>query len=306
MKKVAITTTSFAKDSRKPLEILENSGFEIILNPHGRKLESAELVDLCEGALGIIAGTERIDADTLGKLKSLKVISRCGVGIENVDLKAAKNLGIKVCNTPDAPTLSVAELTIGLMLNLLRKIGAMDRAIRAGKWSKLNGNLISGKKVGIVGFGRIGKKVAGLLGAFGCEIKFADPLVQDGTMGCAKLSLGDLLAWADIVSIHVSAGDRLVSGSELALMKKSALVLNLSRGGVIDEDALYNALKNGKIAGAALDVFEKEPYNGPFKGLDNVILTPHIGSYAVESRVEMEMQAAQNLIDGLRDNGRNI
>lgn len=300
MRKVIITTTSFGEYDREPIDILEKVGFETLLNPYGRKLKKDEVVDLCKDATGIIAGTETLDAEVMEKLAKLKVISRCGSGLANVDLDTAKRLGIKVFNTPDAPIVAVAELTVGLILNLLRKVCWMDRNLRNEQWKKMMGNLLNKKKVGIKGLGRIGKKVAELLRPFGCEIAYADPFVDDGLLGMKRLSFDDLLGWADIITIHVSVKDRLVGEKEFRLMKKGAWLINTSRGGVVDEKVLYEHLKNGYLAGAALDVFEEEPYAGPIKELDNVIVTPHIGSYAKETRVKMEREAVENLIKGLR------
>lgn len=306
MNKIAITTTSFAKDDDEPMRLLDKSGFKIMMNPHGRKLQKDEIISLCDGALGIIAGTEKLDAETLSRLKGLRVISRCGVGMDNIDMGEAKKLGIKVLNTPDAPTVAVAELAVGLLLDLFRSIGRMDRSIRGGKWEKLTGYLCFGKKVGIIGFGRIGKKVAELLGYLGCEIRYVDPMAENAPSGAEQATLSSLLPWADAISIHVSTSDRIIGAKEIASMKDGAFILNLSRGGVVDEEELYKALKSGHIAGAALDVFENEPYSGPLKDMDNVILTPHIGSYALESRIEMEVQAAKNLLEALSDKESDI
>ncbi len=312
MNRVAITTTSFGEYDAEPLNLLKRNGFETVLNLYGRKLKKDEIVELCSDAIGIIAGTEILDVDTLECLtktysqssvlnpQSLKVISRCGAGLDNVDLDTATRLGIKVFNTPDAPTLAVAELTVGLILDLLRKVSWMNREFRDNKWQKRMGNLLSGKKVGIKGFGKIGKKVAELLKSFSCEIAYADPFVKDGLLGLKRLSLEYLLAWADIVTIHIGVSERLIGKKQFQLMKKGAWLINTSRGGVIDESILYEYLKSGYLSGAALDVFEEEPYTGPLKELDNVILTPHIGSYAKEARVRMEMEAVENLLRGLR------
>ena len=322
MNKIVVTTTSFGKYDKKPLELLIGKGFEVVSNPYERVLKKDEVIKVCKGATGIIAGTEHLDADTLENLtkstpsqpsvtssqpfvvdsqSSLKVISRCGSGLDNVDINAANKLGIKVFNTPDAPTLAVAELTVGLMLDLLRKVSQMDRELREGQWQKRMGNLLSGKRVGVKVFGRIGKKVALLLKSFGCEIAYADPFVEDGLLGLKRLSLEDLLGWADIVTIHIGAGKRLIGERELQLMKKGAWLINTSRGSVVDESVLYKYLGIGYLSGAALDVFEEEPYKGPLRELDNIILTPHIGSYAKETRVEMEMEAVENLIRGLSE-----
>ena len=302
--KIAITTTSFAKFDNHPLQLLKDSGFEVVLNPYGRKLDAGEVVELTADTVGLIAGTEPLNKSVLEKLPLLKVISRCGVGMDNVDLEAATQLNIKVFNTPFGPTLAVAELTVGLILDLLRKTTLMDREMRAGIWKKRMGNLLCGKKIGIIGFGRIGQKTGELLRAFGCEIGYYDSVRIQGLkdLRVKRMELDELLRKNDIITIHVSGKyeKSLLGVEELNMMKKGVWLVNVARGGAVDEEALLNALKDGRLAGAALDVFEKEPYNGPFKELDNVILTPHIGSYAKEARVEMEMQAAKNLIEGLR------
>jgi D-3-phosphoglycerate dehydrogenase len=203
----------------------------------------------------------------------------------------------------------VAELTIGLMLNLLRHISFVDRELRKGNWLKETGNLLRGKKVGIIGLGRIGKKVAELLRPFDVRVSGAD-LQPDYAWFKANdvlpVTLDDLIADADIISLHLShlgGNKHLLGEKEFNAMKKGAFILNLSRGDVINEAALFGALSSGKIAGAALDVFSKEPYDGPLKKLDSVILTPHIGSYAREARIEMETQAVANLLKAL---GHNI
>jgi len=305
MKNILISTSSFAKFDTRPLELLKKSGLEFILNPYGRKLSPVELVKLAAQAEGLIAGTESLDVAVLKKLTHLKVISRCGAGIDNVDLKSAEELGIKVYNTPDAPTVAVAELTIALMLALLRRIPIMDQEIRDGVWKKRMGNLLSGKQVGIIGFGRIGRKVAEMLSALGADPAYYDPAVAGKKLGDFKyLEFRDLLKKTDIISLHLSyskENHKLFDQEEFSLMKQGAFLINCSRGGIVDENALYSALKEGKLAGAAIDVFEQEPYNGPLKELDNVILTPHIGSYAKEARVKMEIEAVENLLTGLKE-----
>lgn len=294
--KVTITTTSFGKYDNSVLKLCEDKGLSIVLNPYSRKILPDELVELAKDTIGLIAGTETISEEVLLRLPRLKVISRCGAGMDNIDIKAAKKLNIALFNTPDAPTGAVAELTVCLIMSLIRKVFQMDREIRKGQWNKKMGNLLNGKDIGIIGFGRIGSRVAELLKPFGCNIAFYDPFVE--ATGVTKLYMEDLLRWADVVSIHVSGQDKIIGEKELHMMKKGAWLVNVSRGGVIDEEALYISLKTQYLAGAALDVFEHEPYIGPLKDLDNVILTPHIGSYAREARAEMERQAVENLIKG--------
>jgi len=300
--KIVITTSSFAKYDRLPLDELEKNQIDYTINPYGRKLTKDEVIDLAKDADGLVAGTELLDGDVLEQLPKLKVISRCGAGLDTVDLEKAKKLNIEVLFTPYGPTLAVAELTLGLILGLLRKITTMDRELRAGLWKKQMGNQLKGKKIGILGLGRIGQKVAGLLTPLGVEIAYYDIRTIEGAFN--PMSKNKLLSWADIITIHRPAnadGKPVIGEAELNLMKDNKWLINVSRGGMVDEDALYTALKEGKLLGAALDVFENEPYEGPLCSLDNVILTPHIGSYAKEGRIQMEKDAVQNLINGLQN-----
>lgn len=302
---IAVNTSSFAKEDNLPLTMLREKGYDVWLNPYKRKLKPEELLTEAKGALGLIAGTEDLKADTLKQLDRLKVISRCGTGIDNIDLNAAKELGLKIFNTPDAPVLAVAELTLGLILSLLRKIALHDREIRTGKWNKMTGNLLYRKKVGIVGFGRIGQKVGELLSAFHVEITYCDPEFKSCSIKSDRKSFEEILKWADIITLHLSfpkSCPALISDKELELMRKGSWLINISRGGVVDEQALYNALKNQHLAGAAIDTFTNEPYSGPLKELDNVVLTPHVGSYAREARIKMEIEAVNNLFSGLEKN----
>lgn len=304
--KTAITTSSFAKLEASPLDLLHTRGLAPAINPEGRKLDAAEVVEFLQGVAGVIAGTEPLDADVLNALPDLKVISRCGAGMENVDLEAAAGLGIRVFNTPGAPTLPVAELTVGLILDLLRKVSLMDRNLRRGLWNKLMGSLLFGKKVGIVGFGRIGQKTAELLLPFGVKIKYCDTFAISCSLDCEPSDFEELLEWADIVTLHCpspASGEPLLGSEGMGRLKEGAFLINAARGGLVDEDALRKALTDGNLAGAALDVFENEPYKGPLTELDNVILTPHIGSYAAEARVAMERQSVENLLCGLEDTG---
>ncbi len=307
--KIVITTSSFATYDRSPLDELKKTQIEYTINPYGRKLTSSEVIELAKDADGLVAGTEPLNEEVLRKLPELKVISRCGAGLDNVDLEKAKELNIKVFSTPYGPTLAVAELTLGLMLDLLRGISTEDRLVRSGVWQKNMGSLFSGKTLGIMGLGRIGRRVVELTQPFGLKYIAWD---NSPDRQCADKygiefdGLDELLAKADIVTIHLPYTPELkglIGERELGLMKRNAILLNAARGGLMDEAALYNVLKAGRLAGAALDVFEREPYTGPLAELDNVILTPHIGSYAREARVDMETQAAENLLKGLELKG---
>ncbi len=298
--KITVNTSSFAQGDSQPLEQLRAKGIVPLINPYKKTMTADQVIEFCAGADGMIAGTEPLTAQVLAQLPSLKVISRCGTGMDNIDLKAAQARGIKIFNTPTAVVAPVAELAVGLMLSLLRRTNIMDRKLHAGVWDKKMGNLLCGKTVGMVGFGRIGQKIAELLLAFGVEILYTDPREIKTSLKSRRINLDGLLKRSDIVSLHLSMEEEgpVMNASQFSLMKKGAWFLNLSRGEAIDENALYTVLKNGHLAGAALDVFNREPYQGPFQNLDNVILTPHIGSYALEARVLMEREAVENLLKG--------
>ena len=299
LRRVIITTSSYGKADDKPLVLLGEK-CEVQLNPYGRKLTTEEFVELTDGMDGVIAGVESITREALEKRPGLKVISRCGVGMDSVDLEACKELGVKVFNTPNAPVDSVAELTVTVMLDLLKNVSRMNASMKSGQWNKMSGMMLKGKKVGIIGMGRIGSRVAELVSVFGVEIAYSD--IEDKHNGYDYLSKEELLAWADIVTVHTSAceeGSYVIGAADLDRMKASAFLVNTSRGRFIDENALYDALKSGHLQGAALDVFSEEPYTGKLTELDNVILTPHISSSAKEARAVMEMEAAKNLLEGL-------
>ena len=297
-KRVLISTSSFAEYDRKPISLLEGSGLEVKLNPFGRKLTENEAKDLYKGMDFIIAGTEPITRSVLQSSGNIEAISRCGTGLDNVDLDASKELGIEVFNTPYGPTLAVSELTVGLIISILRKISQMDRDMRKGIWSKEMGSLLQGKNIGIIGFGKIGQKVAELLLPFEVNIGYYDVNKISYPLACKSFDMISLLSWADIISIHSSLLSKkaILGEKEFRSIKKGSYIINTSRGGMMDEEVLYSALKSGHVAGACLDVFDKEPYKGKLTELDNVILTPHIGSYAREARIKMEIDAVQNLL----------
>ncbi len=297
--KILISTSSFGKAVSEPLDICKEK-CEVILNPYGRKLTTEEFVELSADVDGVIAGVENITKEVLMQRPNIKVISRCGVGMDSVDLEACKELGVKVYNTPNAPVGSVAELTVTIMLDLLKNVSNMNAQIKAGQWNKMSGCMLQDKKIGLIGMGRIGQKAASLLQAFGVEIAYTD--IEQKEVSYSFMSKEELLKWADIISIHSSAceeGSYIIGEEEIRQMKKDAYLINTSRGKFVDEKALCCALKERRIQGAALDVFTEEPYKGELCGLDNVVLTPHISSSAKEGRAVMELEAVQNLFKGL-------
>ncbi len=298
--KVLIGPSSFSEVDYSPLERLTETGCDVIDNPFKRKLTKSELIDLLnEGITGLIAGLEPLNREVL-KNSKLKVISRCGSGLSNVDLEAAKEFNIEVCFTPDGPTSAVAELTLGAMLGLLRMIPLMDKNFHEGKWTKKIGIQLEGKSVVVIGYGRIGRKVASLLLPFSVNLLVVDPFIQEPIDDIPVEPLEEALPKADIITVHSSGEDCILGKREFKLIKPGAFVLNAARGGLIDEDALISGLEDGRIQGAWLDTFKQEPYAGPLIGYPQVVLTPHVGSYTLECRKRMETEAVQNLINVLK------
>lgn len=298
-KKILITTSSFAALDKTPMERLISSEYEIIDNPFKRKVIKDELMELLDpDVVGLIAGLELLDSEVLEK-SNLKVISRVGSGLSNVDLKAAEELGITVCYTPYGPTIAVAELTIGAMLSLIRIMPKMDQDMHRGQWNKRIGFQLEGKTVVVIGFGRIGRKVADLLSSFKVNILVVDPFLEEDDEKYPVYSLTYALPKADIVTIHNCGDECILGDKEFFLLKKGVYLLNAARGVSISELSLIKALDDGRVAGAWLDTFENEPYAGPLTEYENVILTPHVGSYTFECRKQMETEAVDNMINAL-------
>lgn len=301
MKKVFIATTTFAEDDPTLLKQLAKAEIKLTMNPYGRRLNEAEITDvLIKGQYeGLLAGLEPLTEGVFKQARHLKVISRVGVGMDNVDQIAAKKFGIKVFNTPGVLTDAVAELALGLMLAAVRKIALLDRRMHAGVWDKQMGALLKGKTVGIVGFGHIGTRVADLVLAFGAKVIFTD-VRKVKKAGCKQVALAQLIKAADIISLHCSGKDAVIGAKEIQAAKDQVIIINTARGSLIDEKALLKGIVSGKIGAAALDVFQEEPYKGELIKQDKVILTPHIGSYAKEARMMMEQMAVENLIKGFK------
>ncbi len=305
--KILITTSSFAKDDMTPLIKLQEAGFEVVLNPMGRKLTEEEVLKLIfeHEPVGLLAGVEPLTARVLNIAKKVKGIARAGIGLDSVDLDAAAKLGITVTNTPDAPTLPVAELTMGMILSLLRMIHTTDASIRKQGWERPMGRLLFGKTIGIIGCGRIGSRLARYLQAFECKILGSDPVLQFHK-NIQIVEQEKLIAESDVISLHLPYSDsthHFMNKIRIQSMKPRSYLVNAARGGLVDEKALYDALRSDHLAGAALDCFEQEPYTGPLRDQKNVLLTAHIGSYAMEARVIMETQAAENLLVQLSGKG---
>lgn len=306
MPKLLVSTSSFDVKSNQILQNLQEQGFEIIVNPYGRKLKEAEVLEFLsdDEVVGMIAGVEPLTRNVLSSAKSLKIISRCGIGTDSVDLAAAEELGIPVHITPIAPVIAVSELTVSLILSILRRTSEADRNLREGTWKPLMGRLLASQVVGLLGYGRVGNRVGQLLKTFGAK-RIAYDIFRDDSLFadtvCIK-SLDEFIQRSNVITIHIpynKDNHHLVDRAFINKMQPGSILINTSRGGLVDEQALYEALVSGHLAGAALDVFEEEPYSGLLCTLPQVILTPHMGSYAKEARIQMEQEAAQNLFDSL-------
>lgn len=308
MNKILSTTSTFADESPELIETLKQQNLVYVSNSLKRKLNAEEFIALIREhqPVGILAGTELIGRTELEQARGrLRVISRVGVGWENIDREFAAAMNILVFRTPGVLTEAVAELTIGFMLSALRFIASQDRSIRSGQWQKQMGSLLQGKTVGIIGYGDIGKRVGELVNTFGASVIICDvPSLSFPGGEFEQVNIGELLNRSDIITIHASGNRTIIGPHELEQIRRKGVVLvNTARGDLIDEDALYESLLDGSIGYACLDVFTKEPYTGKLLTLNNVLLTPHIGSYAREARKAMETMAVANLINGLKDAG---
>ncbi len=306
--RVLVTPTTFGKEDPELRSTLEKTVGEVVYSPVARPLRSSELLPLVKDADGYIAGLDQIDSSVIEAADRLQVISRYGVGIDQVDLQSATERGIVVTNTPGANSVAVAELAIALMLVLGRRICGAHQATRSGGWPRYSGVGLRGKTVGLVGFGAIGREVATRLKAFGCRIVVADPCVGSDcadTYAAQLVPLEELLASSDFVSLHASLNSStlgLVDRTFLGKMKQGAFLVNTARGELIDEDALRDALEKGHMAGAALDCFKEEPPapDHPLLRFPQVIVTPHTGSHTDEATNAMGWMSLKACLAALR------
>jgi D-3-phosphoglycerate dehydrogenase len=300
--RVAIGPSSFADKDKTPLKMLEDAGVEVVPNPFGRRLTEDEIIAHLKEIDGLIAGLEPLNRKVqTAAAPRLKAIARVGIGTANVDFDAAHELGIKVSSTPEGPTAAVAEMTLTAMLALLRRIHEMSNRLHAGEWPKLIADSLVDLPVLLVGYGRIGRRVGGLLRAFGARVFVADPMLKpaDLTEGEQLVSLHDGLASARVVSLHAAGEQCILGPAEFAMMADGILILNSARGGLVDESALVAALESGRVAGGWFDAFWKEPYTGPLLRFPRMLLTPHVGTYTEQCRLSMETAAVANLLRDL-------
>ena len=306
--RILVTPTSYAKNDPTLRSELEAEVSDVVYNTTGHPLSSSELLEMITGCNGYIAGLDDIDRNVIEAAHQLKVISRYGVGVDKVDLDAAKENGIVVTNTPGANSVSVAELTIGLIISLARMIPAASEATKIGEWPRMSGITLAGKVIGLLGFGSIGKNVARRLQGFDCTVIAYDPSYDSATgedLGVQFRLRDEIIREADFLSLHIpltSDTQGMVNTAFLRKMKPGAFLVNTSRGELIDEGGLLGVLTSGQLRGAALDVFAQQPpgIDNPLLALPQVIATPHMGAHTDGATNAMGWAAMRDCLAVLR------
>ena len=292
--KVFIATSSFNENPGNFKKEIEIENYEFLKNPLKKKLTNQQLIKYAKDCEYIIAGTENYNKDTINKLSKLKYLFRMGSGVDNVDTNYLKKKKIKFFKSKVTPEIAVAELIVGYVLSFYRNIHEHDKNLKYKIWKKKMGYIFNGKTLGIIGYGKVGKHIHKILENFGIKILINDKkkINQKNT------KLDKLIKNSDIITVNINhtTKQKLLNRQKLNLCKKNCLIINTSRPEVIDNDYLYKLLKKNKILGACMDVFDKEPYYGKFTKLNNVILTPHIGSYSKEIRSAMEQEALKSIL----------
>ena len=303
MYKVLITTVPFGVKNRLPLDLLENEEIEYLINPLNKKLTEEELIDMIDDFDAIIAGTEKITQSVMEAGSNLKMISRVGIGLDSVDLIEAKKRGIVVSYTPEAPAPAVSELTIGLMLTLLRSVQLSNLEMHNGKWHRFFGRRLSEVTIGIIGLGRIGTGVLKHLKGFSNPRVLVNDIYAgkdiDKEFNVEWVDKDTIYRQADIITIHTPLTlktKNMIKKKQLKIMKRDAIIINTARGGIINEHDLYDVMQDGHLSGAAIDVFDSEPYNGELLEIKRCILTAHMGSMSVDCRARMEIEATEEAI----------
>ncbi|MDF2539456.1 MAG: phosphoglycerate dehydrogenase [Herbinix sp.] len=305
--RILVTPTSLQEGKKSAaLDALKAYSEDLVFNPTGRPLTEEELIPLLQDCDGYLAGLDYVTAKVLKECKNLKVISRYGAGVDRVDLVAAKENGIVVTNTPGVNAVAVAELAMGLILSAARKISFLDRKTREGEWVRSTGMELGGKTLGIMGLGAIGKNVANYAKGFGMKVMAYDPYINEAYAkehNIQTATFDEVVKNADVISLHLpltSETRHLINKEVMLQMKKTTIIINTSRGGIIDEDAAYDLLKNGELGGLGLDAFEVEPpTNSPLFELNNVVVTPHTGAHTKEATDNMADASVKNLIEVL-------
>ena len=302
-RKVALMTrhhaTLICEEAR---ELLRNAGFELVSNDTGRILSREEQKALIQDAYAIIAGTETYDREMLEGCRELKVVTRFGVGTDNFDLAAMREMGLEVGVI--ANYHAVAEYALTLMLSVLKNLPRYDAAARAGQWSRFPMRELTGKTVGLVGFGRIGRRLAELLRGFDVTILAYDPYMNENEAekrNVRPVGFEELLCQADVVSLHLPATQEtrhLINRETISAMKDGAYLINTARGSLVDESALYRALQDGKLSGAAMDVYEQEPLtaDNPLLSLNNTVVSPHCAALSYETNYNGGIICARSIL----------
>ena len=305
--KVLITPRSFGQPDISAFRILEQAGLEIVKNESGKILSEEMLANLIQDCDGVILGVDPFTAKVLDRAPKLKAIAKYGVGVDNIDLEACKKRNISVSRTVGANVNAVADYAFALMLSVSRQIIPIDQRCRAGDWGKSTSLDVYGKTLGLVGLGAIGKGVAARARGFDMHVLAYDPFWDEAyaaEAGIQRASLDELYQKADFISIHVPLNEEtrgLIGARELEMMKPTAILINTARGGVVDEDALLEALQSGKIYGAGLDVFEEEPpSNTQWFARSNVVIGSHCAASTVGATEQMSRMAAENLVRDLK------
>jgi D-3-phosphoglycerate dehydrogenase / 2-oxoglutarate reductase len=296
--KVVCLTPTFGTTTTKAERLLAEAGANLTrVDPSDRVVRDRELTD----AVAVIVGTSPFDRETMSRARMLRVIAKHGSGVDNIDLEAAAELGVIVTNAPHANSVAVAEFTIGLMLATARGIVDCDRRLRGGEWKLHIGRQLSGATVGIVGLGAIGRLVASRSRAFGMHVLYHDPVPAPAADDWERVALAHLLERSDFVTLHVPLLPEttgLIDHAALQRMRPTAFLINVSRGGVVDEAALARALSQGSIAGAALDVFSEEPLpaRSPLAHEERAVLTPHTAAYTEEALAATSVSVSESIV----------
>lgn len=301
--KILITTVPFGQVEPEPVNLLRENDIEYLINPLNRKLQIGELAEIIADFDVVIAGTEQIDKEVFDNAEKLKFISRVGIGLDSVDLNYAREKGVKVSYTPDAPAPAVAELTIGLMISLVRSVNVSNLNIKKGVWERYFGFRLSEMNIGIIGMGRIGAGVLNHLKCFNPKNIFVNDIDQnvldqlDGAVTvCSK---DEIYEKSDLITLHVPLTKdtyNMITTEQIRKMKKGVFLINTSRGGIIRENDLADALESEHVAAAAIDTYEIEPYSGVLAKFDNCLNTAHMGSMTVDCRSAMEIEATKEVV----------
>ncbi|RBP61992.1 D-3-phosphoglycerate dehydrogenase [Brevibacterium sanguinis] len=300
--RLTVLTPSFGKLSSTPIARAAALGLELDHRTENHPKSGQTLIDALAGAEAVLVGLDTIDADVLAACPELKVVAKHGAGVDNIDLDAAAAAGVTVVNTPGANADAVADLTMGLLIMGARRIREAEDSLRAGRWEVFFGTELTGKQLGILGFGRIGRAVARRAVGFGMRIAAYDPFVPDHAIaeaGAVPMSLAEAVAGSDFLTLHLPAGDEPLLHRELIeSMPAGAGLINAARGGLVDEPALASALHEGNLSFAALDAFATEPpaADDPLLHAPNLIATPHIGAYSDIANANMGSWAVEDVV----------